>query len=178
MIQESTRRVLGHSLVPLLVHSHRTLACSGVLASLALSAALNCLLPLSLHSLAHGKEVFHDEMNTSISYSFNPLCAWSTWPAGQRLLNGALRHPDVHLSEFVSSGSGKVLHRREAAATEFDASRNRPQHRLQALQRISQAKRHTGTPPRCHLSDRLAQRLRREDGEGGGRESERERERE
>ena len=168
MIQESTRRVLGHSLVHSLVHSHRTLV--RLLRSARFARALRCaqLFAPSLSSLARSWERgFHDEVNTSISYSFNPLCAWSTWPAGQRLLNGALRHPDVHLSEFVSSGSGKVLHRREAAATEFDASRNRPQHRLQALQRISQAKRHTGTPPRCHLSDRLAQRLRREDGEGG-----------
>ena len=64
---KSTRRVLGHSLV----RSHRSLI--RLLRTARFARTLRCAHSLT-RSRAHGKAVYVDELNASISYSFNPLC--------------------------------------------------------------------------------------------------------
>ena len=74
MTMKSTQRVLGHSLVRSLIHSHRTLAFPALLVYFARFAAL---LRLFAHSLAPELMGIRKEgLNASISCSFNPL-----WPA-------------------------------------------------------------------------------------------------
>ena len=76
MTRKSTRRVLSHSLLRLLVRSHRSLI--RLLRSVRFARELRCAhsFPRSLtHSEAHGKEIYAYELNASISYIFNPLCS-------------------------------------------------------------------------------------------------------
>ena len=71
MAMKSMRRVLGHSLVRSLVHSHRTL--------IRLLRTARFARPLS-RTGTHGKEIFVHELNALISCSFNPLCTVSEQP--------------------------------------------------------------------------------------------------
>ena len=68
MTIKPTCKVLGYSLLHLFARTAHSFACSALLAALIRSVARSLT-----RSRAHGKDVY--EVNASISYSFNPLCA-------------------------------------------------------------------------------------------------------
>ena len=101
MTIKSTRGILGHSHLRLLVHSHRSLI--HLLRTARFARALRCAYSFA-RSLTHfrvqtyrdrGKEVFVFEMNgiyvfelnASISYNFHPLCSvqWHGMAPNQKM---------------------------------------------------------------------------------------------
>ena len=66
-----TRRVQSHSLLCLLVRSHRSL--KRLLRTARIDQALHCVHSFA-HSRAHGKQIFVHELYASISYHFSPMC--------------------------------------------------------------------------------------------------------
>ena len=79
MAMKSARRVLGHSLVRLLIRSHRPLSRSLRIARFAraLRGAQSCARLLT-HSRAHGKEVYVYVMNATIPHSFYLIMIWGS----------------------------------------------------------------------------------------------------